>query len=91
MATRESWEPLGEALLERQSFAALLLVVDSRRGVSEMDIGLLDWAHRLPERTHASAQQIRQALQERGAENAAQCEGGTFGAASCQLFSALRG
>ncbi len=52
VATRESWEPLGEALLERESFAALLLVVDSRRGVSEMDLGLLDWAHRPPGSTH---------------------------------------
>ncbi len=43
-AVRESWGPLGEALRQRHSFKALLLVVDIRRGVGELDIAMLQWA-----------------------------------------------
>jgi GTP-binding protein EngB required for normal cell division len=65
--------------------------VDSRRGVSEMDIGMIDWAGRPPERTHVllnksdklSRSEAKQVLQEATAA--------LEGRASCQLFSALRG
>jgi GTP-binding protein len=90
-ATRATWGPLGEALLERQSFAALLVVIDSRRGVSELDLGLLEWAGRPEAVTHVllsksdklPSGQARQALTEARAALA--------GRASCQLFSALKG
>lgn len=51
-ATRATWGPLGEALRQRSSFSALLLVVDIRRGVGEMDLGLLEWAGRPMGRVH---------------------------------------
>jgi GTP-binding protein len=91
VATRESWEPLGEALLERESFAALLLVVDSRRGVSEMDIGLLDWAHRLPERTHVLLNKSDKLSRSEAQKTLRTAKAELEGRASCQLFSALRG
>ncbi len=90
-ATRETWGPLGEALRHRESFQALLLVVDCRRGIGDLDLGLLDWADRSPEAVHVllaksdklphgqSLQALREAkevLGERG---------------SCQLFSAHKG
>jgi GTP-binding protein len=90
-AIRATWGPMGEALLRRESFAAVLLVVDSRRGVGDLDLGLLEWAGRPPERTHIllskadklpSGQQIA-AL--RAAKVALE------GLASCQLFSAHKG
>src|SRR5690606_5571801 len=50
--TRATWGPLGEALRQRRSFGALLLVVDIRRYVVEMDLGMLEWAARPPEFSH---------------------------------------
>jgi ribosome biogenesis GTP-binding protein YsxC/EngB len=45
-ATRESWGPLAEALRRRHSFGAMVLVVDVRRGVGDLDLAMLDWAGR---------------------------------------------
>ncbi|MEO8309271.1 MAG: ribosome biogenesis GTP-binding protein YihA/YsxC [Pseudomonadota bacterium] len=91
VATRESWEPLGEALLERESFAALLLVVDCRRGVSDMDIGLLDWAHRSPQRTHVLLNKSDKLSKSEALKTLRSAKTELEGRASCQLFSALRG
>ena len=90
-ATRASWEPLAEALRSRRSFAAMLLVVDARRGVGDLDLAMLEWAGCQPAATHvllAKADklprgQAQQALQ--AAERVLE------GRASCQLFSAHRG
>lgn len=90
-ATRETWGPLGEALRQRQSFRSLLLVVDCRRGVGDLDLGLLDWADRSPAQVHvllAKADklphgQAQQALREASVA--------LEGRASCQLFSAHKG
>jgi GTP-binding protein len=49
---RATWGPMADALRQRESFDGVLLVVDSRRGVGELDLALLDWADRAPERTH---------------------------------------
>jgi GTP-binding protein len=91
VATRDSWEPLGEALLERECFAALLLVVDARRGVSEMDIGLLDWARRPPERTHVLLNKSDKLSRSEAQKTLRDAQAALSGRASCQLFSALRG
>jgi GTP-binding protein len=90
-ATRATWGPLGEALRERASFAALLLIVDVRRGVGEMDLGLLDWAGLPPQNVHvllAKADKLPrgQALTALRAAEAALAE-----RASVQLFSAHKG
>ena len=47
---RRIWVPLMEGLRERESLRGLLLIVDSRRGVSEEDQELIAWAD--PARCH---------------------------------------
>jgi GTP-binding protein len=90
-ATRARWGPLGEALKQRASFAALLLVVDIRRGVGELDLAMLDWAARPPQGTHVlltkadKLSRSQQLLALRAAEKA------LAGRAGVQLFSAHRG
>lgn len=89
--TRASWGPLGEALRARASFDALILVVDIRRGVGELDLAMLEWAGRPASHAHvllAKADKLprAQALAAlRGATDALE------GQASVQLFSALKG
>jgi GTP-binding protein len=41
---RRTWQPLIDALRIRESLRGLFLIVDSRRGVSDADGGLMDWA-----------------------------------------------
>ena len=43
-AERLSWQPLIDALKDRQSLRGLFMIVDSRRGLSEGDGALLAWA-----------------------------------------------
>jgi len=43
-AERRKWAPLIGALQGRQSLRGLFLIVDSRRGVSQADADLMDWA-----------------------------------------------
>lgn len=90
-ATRESWGPLGDALRQRESLVGLLLVVDARRGVGEMDLGMLDWAQLSATGVHvllskADKLSRSEALQVlRGAREALEDRG------TCQLFSAVKG
>ena len=90
-ATRATWGPMGETLRQRASLAGVLVVVDSRRGVGEMDLGLLEWAGREEAGAHVllsksdklSRAEGKSVLQEAGAALAGQ--------ATCQLFSATEG
>src|SRR5262250_1681379 len=43
-AERRAWLPLIEALRNRASLRGLFVIVDSRRGLSAADEGLLEWA-----------------------------------------------
>ncbi len=94
---RSMWQPAkaGSRWARRcwngESFAALLLVVDSRRGVSDMDIGLLDWAHRAPERTHVLLNKSDKLSRSEAQKTLRAAKAELEGRASCQLFSALRG
>jgi GTP-binding protein len=45
---RQGWRPLIEALRPRESLRGLFVIVDSRRGLTEGDATLLDWADGLP-------------------------------------------
>ena len=87
-ATRATWGPLGEALRRRRSFAALLLVVDVRRGVGDMDLGLLEWAGRPADSVHvllAKADKLSKSQSLNALREAAKV---LAGQASVQLFSA---
>jgi GTP-binding protein len=88
---RETWGPLAEALRQRRCFAALLLVVDIRRGVGDLDLAMLDWADRDPAAMHVlltKADKLPHGQRARALDAARQA---LAGRASCQLFSAHTG
>lgn len=90
-ATRESWGPLGDALLQRQSFAALLLVVDIRRGVGELDLGLLEWAGQPEGRVHVLLSKADKLPRGQQLTALREAQAALAGLGSCQLFSAHKG
>src|SRR5689334_21121518 len=90
-ATRESWGPLGEALRHRHSFAALLLVIDCRRGVGDMDMELLAWASRPAQYTHVLLSKSDKLKRAESQQVLRQAKTSLNGHASCQLFSAHDG
>lgn len=90
-AVRATWAPLLEALRQRSSFGALLLVVDSRRGLQERDFGLLDWADLPAEWVHVLLAKSDQLSQSEGALTLRAAREQLAGRASVQLFSALKG
>ena len=90
-ATRASWDPLGQALQARRSFLALLLIVDIRRGVGELDIAMLDWAGCSPEATHVLLAKADKLPRGQSLAALRAAERALAGRASCQLFSALKG
>ena len=90
-AVRESWGPLGEALRRRHSFTAMLLVVDIRRGVGEMDLAMLDWAGRSPEATHVLLAKADKLTHSQCRPALLAAERTLAGRATCQLFSAHKG
>jgi GTP-binding protein len=47
-AERATWQPLIDALRNRESLRGLFMIVDSRRGLTEGDAALLSWANPLP-------------------------------------------
>ena len=89
-AERAAWLPLLETLRVRTSLKGLLLIVDSRRGLTPADEGFIDWAHGAPglhvllskadklNRGEAAAA-LRSASERLGSRG------------TVQLFSALRG
>ncbi|MET0282678.1 MAG: ribosome biogenesis GTP-binding protein YihA/YsxC [Steroidobacteraceae bacterium] len=88
---RENWGPLGDELRERASFGALLLIVDIRRGVGDMDLGLLEWADQPPEFTHVLLSKADKLPRGQAMQALRDAEAALAGLASCQLFSALKG
>lgn len=90
-AVRESWGPLGNALLERRSFGGIILVVDIRRGVGEMDLGMLDWVKLPPERCHVLLNKADKLPRGQAGAALREAHRALAGKASCQLFSATAG
>lgn len=89
--TRASWTPLADALRTRASFDALLLIVDVRRGVGELDLAMLDWAGKPAARAHvllAKADKLPRGQAQAALRAATQA---LEGQASVQLFSAHKG
>jgi GTP-binding protein len=89
--TRETWGPLGEALRQRHSFAALMVVVDCRRGVGEMDLDLLAWAARPADCTHVLLSKSDKLPRAQAQQVLRESRASLAGRASCQLFSAHDG
>jgi GTP-binding protein len=83
---RRKWGPLIDALGARASLRGLFLIVDSRRGVSEADHGLIAWSHGRPVHVLlAKADKLSRSEAARAQRNA---EAALAGLASVQLFSA---
>lgn len=88
---RRKWVPLLNALRERGSLKGLLLVVDSRRGVRDEDLGLIEWADPGRRRIHvllSKADKLNQAERAAALKEAREVLGE---AATAQLFSAHAG
>jgi GTP-binding protein len=88
---RVQWARLIDALAERRSLRGLLLVVDSRRGLSQADQQLLDWASGFALPVHVLLSKVDQLARAaaHAALTAAQQRLGQR--ASVQLFSAHAG
>ena len=89
-AERRIWQPLIDALGERDSLKALFLIVDSRRGVTEGDEGLLEWVSPA-QRVHVLLSKADK-LSRGEAQGALRTATGQLaGRATVQLFSAVDG
>jgi GTP-binding protein len=89
-AERAAWLPLLEALRVRTSLKGLLLVVDSRRGLTQADEGFMEWA-RDAQGLHvllSKADKLNRG-EASAALRSASAQLGSRG--TVQLFSALRG
>ena len=87
---RRAWLPLIDALRVRVSLRGLFVIVDSRRGLTAGDEGLLDWAQ-ATHRVHvllSKADKLNRSEASSALRSALQF---LSGRASAQLFSALRG
>ena len=82
---------MGEALRQRESFAALLLVVDIRRGVGDLDLALLDWAGRPSGQVHVLLAKADKLPRGQALTALRQAQQALDGRASTQLFSAHKG
>jgi GTP-binding protein len=89
-AERRSWQPLIEALHTRASLKGLFLIVDARRGLTEGDEGLLEWA--APEqRVHVLLSKADKLTRSEAARALRTAADELAGRATLQLFSAMEG
>jgi GTP-binding protein len=88
---RARWAPMIEGLRHRESFRALLLVVDSRRGLKEEDFGLLDWADLPGDSVRILLSKADQLTQSARMAALKVAEKQADGRATVQMFSALKG
>jgi GTP-binding protein len=89
-AERAGWEPLIEALHPRVSLIGLFLIVDSRRGLSDGDLQLINWADPARRRIHVLLSKSDKLTRTEGVKAQAAAVAGLAGNATVQLFSALR-
>ena len=87
---RRAWPPLIDALRTRASLKGLFVIVDSRRGLTTADEGLLAWA--LPEhRVHVLLSKADKLNNGEAAAVLRAAAAMLSGRATAQLFSALKG
>ena len=87
---RDAWLPLLEKLRARASLEGLFVIVDSRRGLTEGDEGLIEWAdgaHRL----HVLLSKADKLNRSESAAVLRTTSARLSGRGTVQLFSALRG
>ncbi len=86
---RRTWAPLIESLRARESLRGLVLIVDSRRGVKEEDLGLIRWAHGLD--IHVLLSKADKLNRSEAAQALRSATTALSGLASAQLFSMTSG
>jgi GTP-binding protein len=89
-AERGAWLPLLQKLRARSSLEGLFVIVDSRRGLTEGDEGLIEWAdgaHRL----HVLLSKADKLNRSESAAVLRTASARLSGRGTVQLFSALRG
>ena len=84
------WAPLIDALRPRDSLKGLFLVVDCRRGLSDADLELINWADPARRRIHVLLAKADKLTRAEGMKAQAAAVAQLKGAATVQLFSALR-
>jgi GTP-binding protein len=90
-AVRAKWGPLLEGLRQRQCLGALMLVVDSRRGVQDKDIELLEWSGLPAESLYVLLSKSDQLSRSAGLDTLRATQQQLEGIGGVQLFSALKG
>jgi len=88
---RAKWGPLLEGLRVRECLGGLILVVDSRRGVQDKDLELLDWSGLPPECLHVLLSKADQLSHSAGLKVLRDTQAQLEGIGGVQLFSALKG
>jgi GTP-binding protein len=87
---RAGWAPLIDALRPRESLKGLFLVVDSRRGLSDMDLELINWADPSRRPIHVLLAKADKLNRAEGMKAHAKAVSELQGHATVQLFSALK-
>jgi len=85
---RRTWGPLIEALRHRQSLRGLFMIVDSRRGLMEGDVAVLEWACE-PLRVHVLLSKADKLNRSESAQVLQDTRAALGTRASVQLFSAV--
>jgi len=89
-AERDTWLPLLEGLRARASLKGLFVIVDSRRGLTEGDEGVFEWAHG-DHRLHVLLSKADKLNRGESAAVLRATSARLAGRGTVQLFSALRG
>jgi GTP-binding protein len=87
---RAKWGPMLEGLRVRECFGGLMLVVDSRRGVQDRDLDLLDWSGLPAEGLHVLLSKSDQLTHSAGIKVLRDTQVQLEGIGGVQLFSALK-
>jgi GTP-binding protein len=89
-AERRAWRPMLDALRARNSLKGLFLIVDSRRGLTAGDEGLLEWTP-TTQQVHVLLSKADKLNRTDAAAILRTATGRLAGRGTAQLFSALKG
>ncbi len=89
-AEKRTWPALIDALRARASLQGLFLIVDSRRGLTDADEGLLEWVSPA-QRVHVLLSKSDKLSRSAAVLVLRESTGRLTGRATAQLFSALKG
>ena len=88
---RASWETMTTALSQRSALRGLFLVIDSRRGVLEGDLGLIEWAAAATCPVHVLLSKADKLKRAELARTVAAAQQALQACATVQAFSAVDG